>query len=112
MRFKRHQSGNSTPDRSYLPVMGESDLRDAVRDGGTGMATALLVYDAQVFEVVNGQFRTAMEDEGTVSYWVGDRLVAVMHLGEDVQVVPALRSLRTNFTFPLVQLTTEQQEAV
>jgi hypothetical protein len=111
MRFKRQQA--TTPSsRSYLPVMGEADLRNAVREGGNGIAAALLVYDDTVFEVVNGQFRTAMEDEGTVSYWVGDRLVAVMHLGEDVQVVPALRSLRTNFTFPLVELTTERQEAV
>lgn len=111
MIFKRRQRP-STDGRNYLPVMSQDDLRSAVRDAGTGYATALLVYTESVYEVVTGNFKTVMEDENKVSYWVGDRLVAVMDLGEEPQVVPALVSLRINFVFPLINLTTERQEAV
>lgn len=91
-----------------MPVMDEGELVRQLKAAQPGTAVALLQYaEDSLFELVGGSWYTLTEADEAISYWVGDRLVALMGKNGDPVPVPALLSLRPNFEYPVSRLTRE-----
>lgn len=93
---------------AVMPVMGEDEFaRQIKRSAGGGLSTALLVYGNGNFELITGQLAVNTDEYNNTSFWVADRCVAMLSRDGGIAAVPALRSLRTDFAYPLDAITRE-----
>jgi hypothetical protein len=95
---------------AVMPRMSEEALGAALAHARGGPATALLRYTGDHYELVVGAFEVVNDQDGWISYWVGDRLVATIGSAGEPVPVPALFCLRPDYVFPFAQLTTETLE--
>lgn len=108
--FRRRKTQEQQPQQrppAVVPIMDTDAMVDAIRRSAGGNAMAMLMYTEERFEIVSGGWSVLVEDDGVVSYWVGDRLVALMGMDGEPSLVPSLVSLRTNYSYPLETLTIE-----
>lgn len=90
-----------------VPLMDRGTMQQAVKSSASGTALALLVYTEDSFEIVSGNWNVHIEENGYISYWVADRLVALLGADGTPEVVPSLQSLQIGYQYPLNTLTTE-----
>jgi len=90
-----------------VPLMDKGTMQRAVENAAGGTALALIQYTDDKFELVSGNWNVQMEENGYISYWVGERLVAMLGSTGVPETVPSLRSLQVGYIYPLHELTTE-----
>lgn len=94
---------------AIMPVMGEVEFGEQIKKArGGGISTALLVYGAGSFELVSGQLLVYTDEYNNTAFWVADRCVAMLSRDGEIVAVPALRSLRTDYAYPVEQLMLER----
>ena len=110
MLFSRKgKAAGTVAGPAIVPLMDGPTMSRAMQSSPGGQqGLALLQYDIDTFEMVSGKFSVIVEDSGVVGYWLGDRLVGLLGKDGVPQPVPALRSLRLEYVYPLHTLTTDR----
>lgn len=97
--------GNAVTPPRLVSMTTEGLRREIALTNDTRPTTIVLEYGKSSFELVVGMLCKAYDEEGTVSWWVGDRLVATAR-DDDSPIVPApsLAFIRVGWQYPLNDL--------
>lgn len=94
-----------------IPAMSQEAMVDVIEKAQGGPALAVLVFTEQSYEIISGSWSLFIASDGTRTYWVSDRIVAMENTDGTVDPVPSLVHLQTGWTVSVAQLINERISA-